>query len=75
MPDVKLTGNIGRRHDDDKGLLFQVYPGFEVALLQPELIPLSLNPHRLIGFGHVKLSFWCFCHAYLSSNYLTTSPP
>ncbi|MBA7671014.1 hypothetical protein ES703_79163 [subsurface metagenome] len=57
MPNVKLTGNIGWGHNDDKWLLIRVYPGFKVALLQPEPVPLLLHLPRLIGFGHFILSF------------------
>ena len=59
-------------HLYNKGLLFGVYPGGKIALFQPELIPLLLNLAWLVGFGHF---IWCFCHDYLSRNYLTTSPP
>ena len=52
MAEVQLAGDIGRRHDDDEGLLLRVYFGREIALLHPELVPLLLDLARLIGLGH-----------------------
>jgi hypothetical protein len=65
MPNVKLTGNIGRRHYDDEGFLIGVYLRLEITLLQPELIPLLLYLAWLIGLGHFLFTIWGFCHEYL----------
>ena len=65
MSHVKLTGDIGWRHNDDKGLLSRLYPGLEVPLFQPELIPLLLDPARVVGFGHFFLYVRSLRHDYL----------
>ncbi|MBT9159613.1 MAG: hypothetical protein DDT26_00873 [Dehalococcoidia bacterium] len=60
MTQVKLAGDIRRRHDDNEGLLLRVDPGSKVALLQPELIPFAFNPLRLVCFryfaDHISIS-------------------
>jgi hypothetical protein len=52
---VEFTGNIGGRHDNDKGPPLVVYLRSKVALLKPAIIPLVFYPAWLIGtryFGH-----------------------
>jgi hypothetical protein len=49
---VKVTGDIRKRHNDDKRLLIGVYLRRKVALLEPEIIPLLFNVSWLIGFGY-----------------------
>ncbi|MBT9163229.1 MAG: hypothetical protein DDT24_00133 [Chloroflexi bacterium] len=60
MTEVKLAGDVGRRHDDNEGLLLRVDPGSKVAPLQPELIPLAFDLLRLVCFryfaDHISIS-------------------
>jgi hypothetical protein len=48
---VKLAGDVGRRHDDGERLLRMVYLGSEIALLQPELIGSVFNLSGFVGLG------------------------
>jgi hypothetical protein len=49
---MELTGDIGRRHDDDEGLLIGVYLGGKVAPFQPKLVQSVLDLPWVISLGH-----------------------
>jgi hypothetical protein len=52
MPQMKLAGNIGRWHDDSKGLLAAIKTGGEIASSQPELVPPVLYSGGFEGREH-----------------------
>ena len=54
---VKLTGDVGRGHDDDERLLLGIDLRGEIAPFQPKTIPLGFCLLRIIGFGNLPL-----CH-------------
>ena len=47
---VKLSGHVGRRHDDGEGLFLRVALGVEIAAVAPELIELGLHLFGVVGF-------------------------
>ncbi len=49
MAQVKLTGHVGRRHDDGVRLARGVDARLEVAPLFPELVDAALYLRRLVG--------------------------
>jgi len=52
MPQVELTSNVRRRHDNDKRLLIGIYLRRKVALLEPEIMPFLFYLAWLIGFRY-----------------------
>ena len=52
VPQVKLTGHIGRRHDDDVGIPASLGNGVEVVLVQPVLVDAPFHVSGVVGPGH-----------------------
>ena len=52
VPQVKLTRHIGRRHDDDVGLLAGLGNGVEIVLVQPVLVDAPFHVSGVVGPGH-----------------------
>src|SRR3972149_3711344 len=52
---VQFTGHVGGRHDDAERLLFGVYPGREVAPVQPELVQRPLSRGGVVSLGGLPL--------------------
>src|SRR4030042_3592257 len=77
VPQMKLTGYIRWRHDDDKRSLFTIYLRSKIAMLHPEAIPLLLNFAWLVSlwnFRHIKNSSYKVMRPLRVAHHTTSKP-
>ena len=64
VAEVKLAGDVGRGHDDDKGLLAFLDAGLEVAVVHPGLVNAAFDLGGVVDLGNSSEVFGARGHGW-----------